>query len=386
MFKEVISPDSGNFIFSLPVHIIFEQNGLEKLSYYLRKAGKKNALLIASKSAIKRFRALTILAENTSEQVKLTPWVLKSGFKASTDALHAIQEKLRSNNYDSIVSVGGGNIIDFGKVAAISLDSTVDIASVVGKTFDNLDKKLFHIAIPTTFGTGSEVTKGAIVFDSKRRIKEGVRGNAIFPDIALIDPCLGVTQPDDVLRETLFDSFTHAFEALHSVKYNPLAEGLALESLRRFNENIKRYVAGNLDVCFYTEAAFSALAGGICVCHNSTCLPHRFEQALSPFYNLSHGAGLAAIYPAWVKALEQGGKISPLLAQVSENKSASDYVAHVLRQLRLNSAHQQLAAIGISPVDIAKKVTGNIANDPLAVKPDLNIIATLLAEITGTVV
>lgn len=143
--------------------------------------------------------------------------------------------------------LGGGNIIDFSKVAAISLDKSVDLDDLFGKSYDNILNKIFHVAVPTTFGTGSEVTKGAIILDAERKIKDGVRGDSVFPDVALIDPDLGVTMPDNVLRETIFDSFTHVFEALHSVKSNPVTESLAVESLRRINVNIGRYASGNLN-------------------------------------------------------------------------------------------------------------------------------------------
>ncbi|WP_034913102.1 iron-containing alcohol dehydrogenase [Erwinia sp. 9145] len=380
MFEKSISHEAKNFAFSLPVRIIFEVFGLNNLSAYLRDAGKSDALIVLSESAKERFSSLINHNENSSDPVRFTYWTVENNFKASTKALHAIQSHLRTNNYDAIVSIGGGNIIDFVKVAAISLSSAIDIDTVVGKTFDKVDKKILHVAVPTTFGTGSEVTKGAIIYDSKRHIKEGVRGDAIFPDIALVDPQLGASLPDAVLRETLFDSFTHVFEALHAVKSNPLTETLAVASLKRLNGNIARYSAGQLDADFYSEAALISLAGGICVCHNSTCLPHRFEQAFAPFYQLSHGAGLAAIYPAWVRALEREKKISPLLAQFSEGKSASDYVANILRELKLDDARERLATAELSATDMVKRVTGNVSNDPL-IDADSKVIPALLSEI-----
>ncbi|MDE9447133.1 iron-containing alcohol dehydrogenase [Xenorhabdus bovienii] len=372
-----------NFSFALPVRIIFEKGALRRLTEYLSAADKSNTLLVMSKSASERFCVMKNLIEERGGLVKYTPWILENDFKATTESLCAIQNHLRNGNYDSIVSIGGGNIIDFTKVAAICLDNSVDISDAVGKTFDKIIKKIFHIAVPTTFGTGSEVTKGAIIFDKKKNIKDGVRGDSIFPDVALIDPSLGSTMPDAVLRETLFDSFTHVFEALHSVKFNPVTESLAVESLKRINANIERYAAGELDEHFYTEAAYSALLGGICVCHNSTCLPHRFEQAFAPFYSFSHGRGLAAIYPYWVRALMTYGKVSPQLVQVTEDLSASEYVAYVIRKLQLDSAAQQLASLKLSGEDIRKRVTGNIVNDPLVSESDHDIIATLLTEITG---
>ncbi|MBW1251839.1 iron-containing alcohol dehydrogenase family protein [Pantoea allii] len=383
MTGETVFPGLDNFSFSLPVKIHFEKGALKKLSEYLLSGGKRNALLVMSQSTAERSPVLQQLIADKSGQLKYDPWVVQSDFKATTDSLREIQSHLRRKQYDSIVSVGGGNIIDFTKAAAISMDESVDLDNLFAKSYDNIQSKIFHVAVPTTFGTGSEVTKGAIILDTASKTKDGVRGDSVFPDVALIDPELGVTMPDAVLRETLFDSFTHVFEALHSVKSNPVTESLAIQSLQRININIDRYVAGKLDEHFYTEASYSALLGGICICHNSTCLPHRFEQALAPFYSFSHGRGLAAIYPTWVNSLMAHGKVSPLLTQVSNGLNASEYLASILRKIKLDSAAQQLTSLKLSSKNVIKNVTGNIANDPLVNEAGNGIVNALLNEITG---
>lgn len=336
-----------------------------------------------SQSTAERSNVLKQLLAEKTGKIRYSSWVVPADFKATTASLREIKNHLRKNNYDSIISVGGGNIIDFTKAAAISTDEAVDLDNLFAKSYDAVQSKIYHIAVPTTFGTGSEVTKGAIILDTESRIKDGVRGDSIFPDVALIDPDLGVSMPNAVLRETLFDSFTHVFEALHSVKSNPLTESLAVESLKRINANIDRYAAGKLDEHFFSEAAYSALLGGICVCHNSTCLPHRFEQALSPFYSFSHGRGLAAIYPSWVNSLMAHGKISPLLAQVSNGLDPSEYLASVLGKTNLDDASQQLSSLKLSCSNVRKNVSGNTANDPLVNETGHDIINVLLNEITG---
>ncbi|ULR30669.1 iron-containing alcohol dehydrogenase [Dickeya fangzhongdai] len=383
MAVESAFPGLDSFSFSLPVKIHFERGALKKLSQYLLSAGKKNALLVMSQSTAERSPELQQLIADKYTKVKYDSWLVPSDFKATTASLREIQIHLQKNQYDSIISVGGGNIIDFTKAAAISMDKAVDLDNLFAKSYDNIQSKIFHIAVPTTFGTGSEVTKGAIILDTKSKIKDGVRGDFVFPDVALIDPDLGFTMPDTVLRETLFDSFTHAFEALHAVKSNPVTESLAVESLRRINANIDRYASGNLDEHFYTEAAYSALLGGICVCHNSTCLPHRFEQAFAPFYSFSHGRGLAAIYPSWVSSLMAHGKVSPLLAQVSNGLDASEYLASVLGKIKLGNASQQLSSLKLSDMNVRKKVSGNITNDPIVNEAGEGIINALLNEIIG---
>ncbi|CCG88048.1 iron-containing alcohol dehydrogenase [Erwinia piriflorinigrans] len=381
MNTDAIPQQTEMFDFALPTRIILESGCLSKLHHFLSEAGKRKALVVLSEGAKERHSSIAEILNSKRKDLEVTPYFLKKNFKASTDELHEIKCYLDKNDYDAIVSVGGGNIIDFVKVAAIALDPNVNITTCVGKSFDVVERKLFHVAVPTTFGTGSEVTKGAIILDNQTNQKDGVRGNAIFPDLAIIDPALGSTLPDNVLRETLFDSFTHSFEALHAEKRNPLTRMLAINALRMISQNIERYTRKETDNTFYYQAAFSSLLGGFCICHNSTCLPHRFEQAFSPFYRLSHGAGLAAIYPAWVAALEKEGKIDPLLSQVSHNKTATEYVAHILSQLNLSDASQRLDEITLPPSSMAERVTGNIANDPLINGHHGDIVVSLLQTI-----
>ncbi|MCP1108501.1 iron-containing alcohol dehydrogenase [Serratia nevei] len=382
MAGESAFPGLEGFSFSLPVKIHFERGALKKLSQYLLSAGKKNSLLVMSQSTVERSTVLQKLIADKSGEGRYDSWIVQRDFKATIESLREIQIHLLKNQYDSIISVGGGNIIDFTKAAAICMDKSVDLDNLFAKSYDDIQSKIFHIAVPTTFGTGSEVTKGAIILDTDSRIKDGVRGDSVFPDVALIDPDLGVTIPDTVLRETLFDSFTHVFEALHSVKSNPVTESLAVESLRRINANIDRYAAGKLDQHFYAEAAYNALLGGICVCHNSTCLPHRFEQAFAPFYSFSHGRGLAAIYPSWVSSLMAHGKVSFLLTQVTNGLDASEYVASILGKTKLDNASHQLSSLKLSAMDVRRNVSGNTANDPLVNEVGDGIINVLLNEIT----
>ncbi|MDC9583230.1 iron-containing alcohol dehydrogenase [Xenorhabdus sp. PR6a] len=365
-----ISKNNFGISFSLPTKIILERHSLEKLFLYLKENKLTKTLLIISQGALERSPILIKLFKkiNTITEIKIIPYIIKSHTKASTEELLRIKKRLSCENFDSLISVGGGNILDLGKAASICIDESVQFATLVGSTFEHVNKKLFHIAVPTTFGTGSEVTKGAIILDSSNGNKDGIRGTAIFPDIALIDSTLGHTLPDNILCETIFDSFTHAFEAIQAVKQNRFIELLALESLSLVNNVVDKYSKGNIDDQFYDDIAYIALLGGICVCHNSTCLPHRFEQALSPIYKLSHGAGLAAFYPEWIKFLIEHHVEKPLPNDITQGMPLNEYVEKILIKLKLNTLIDTLKTLDITPKNISKRIKGNITNDPLVNK------------------
>ncbi len=378
-----MSTNASHFLnFYLPTRIIFQANALCTVRQRLASADKKKALLIMTQGSHQRVPVINELLNQTGEP-ELIPYVLDRSFKASTEELQTVKAFLKQDNYDAIVSIGGGNVLDFAKVVAICLDEHVDITTVVGSTFEKVTGRLFHIAIPTTFGTGSEVTKGAIIHDVERGIKDGVRGDALFPDEALIDPELGKALPDNVLRETVFDSFTHAFEATQAVKRNRLMESIAHEALITINRSVARYAAHHFDNEFYHDIAYGALLGGLCVAHVGTCLPHRFEQAFAPLYTLSHGAGLAAFYPKWVALLDEHNVAQRLPQSVNQFDSLSDYVNHLLRDLRLDQLQDTLKETSLSAASVASRITGNTANDPLVHQLGSAMTTQLLQQITG---
>ncbi|PHM56797.1 iron-containing alcohol dehydrogenase family protein [Xenorhabdus sp. KK7.4] len=359
-----------NIPFNLPTKIIYERNSLEKICRYLSENKLTKTLLITSLGAFKRSAGLRgiFTQSNKNSETKIIPYFIESNVKASTEELQKIKNRLYNDNFDSLISVGGGNILDLGKVASICLDDAVQIETVVGNTFEYVNKKLFHIAVPTTFGTGAEVTKGAIILDNSNGNKDGVRGMAIFPDIALIDANFGHTLPDNVLRETIFDSFTHAFEATQAIKKNRIIELIALEALTLINKIVDQYSKGDIDEQFYDDIAYAALLGGICVCHNSTCLPHRFEQAFSPIYKLSHGAGLAAFYPEWIKLLIKYNANTPLPEKITQHMPLDKYISITLKKLKLFNFKDRLKSLPTSKEDILKRIKGNITNDPIVNK------------------
>ncbi|WP_340622032.1 iron-containing alcohol dehydrogenase [Xenorhabdus siamensis] len=372
-----------NVSLSIPTKIIIKNGAIEDVTSYLEQYELKKTLVIITEGMLSRSLKVKNFLSEKNHRIKIIPYILNSNFKASVSELKKVKEIIYNNELDSIISIGGGNVIDFGKVAAICIDKTISLDSIVGKTIEKVEKKLFHISIPTTFGTGSEVTKGAIIYDDFNGLKDGVRGASIFPDLAIIDPNIGKTLPDNILRETIFDSFSHAFESIQSVNNNRFIDLISYESLFTLDLTLDKYSMGIFDDDFYNNIAYIALLGGICVYHNSTCLPHRFEQALSPIYSLSHGAGLSALYPAWIKQLESHNAFTALPEYVIKGKSLYEYVMDIIEKLNLTHTPNQLKSLNISSDFISNKITGKIENDPLIKKEGNHIIQFLSRKYLG---
>ncbi len=224
------------------------------------------------------------------------------------------------------------------------------------------------LAIPTTAGSGAEVTKGAIVTDVARSLKAGIRGPDVFPKIAIVDPELTATVPAGVAAETGFDALTHAVETYVARGANPLSEALSERAAGLLGESLPGLAAEPPDGERRAALSLAALLGGLTVANASTCLPHRMQQAMgsAPRLSVSHGRGLAAVYPAWVERAQPfaAAKFDRLGRLLGEDRF--DTALERLRsELGLDAGLEEL---GFATADIdacVGGIAGNLDNDPI---------------------
>ncbi|HWT91881.1 MAG TPA: iron-containing alcohol dehydrogenase, partial [Solirubrobacteraceae bacterium] len=241
------------------------------------------------------------------------------------------------------------------------------VAPLIGGAAPDPATALPVIAVPTTAGSGAEVTRGAIVTDVVRHAKEGVRGDAVFPRVAVIDPELTATLPPAVAAETAFDALTHVVEGYVARKASPLTRALSEEALRILAAHLPELAAGTATARTRERLAFAALLGGLNVANASTCLPHRLQQAMGavPRVTLAHARGLAALYPAW---LELATPHAPdAFARVGAALGDGDARAAIARHREALGLTATLADAGFRTEDLGVlvgAVAGNVANDP----------------------
>lgn len=224
------------------------------------------------------------------------------------------------------------------------------------------------ITVPTTAGSGAEVTKGAIITDAKTHRKAGIRGPGVFPTVALIDPDLTATMPEAVAAETGFDALTHAVEGFVARQSSPLTDLLAQEAIRLLGANLHHVASGRPNAARRAAMSYAALLGGLVVANASTCLPHRLQQAMGAVgrVRLAHGRGLAALYPAWLErayphASERFDRVAELLGGADVGEAVDDLLDRLGLRMPLETAgfvHDDLATL-------VGAVEGNLENDPI---------------------
>lgn len=351
-----------------PTKIIFGVNSLDKVGYISKSYGKK-ALIVSGKNSMQKYGVLKKISNHLEkEKIQKVNFYGISSNPKSNEINEAIN-LIKSEKCDLIISVGGGSTIDAAK--AISIGNNYNsIEEIIGKTLDSKINSIPVIAIPTTAGSGAEVTKGAIITDTKRKFKSGIRGNQIFPRVAIIDPYLTLTMPKDVTIDTGFDTLTHAVESYIAKKSNPLTDLYAEQTIKIISGNLKKVISNPQDLEARTNMSYASLLGGINIANASSCLPHRLQQAMGSIYEVSHGKGLAAVYPAWLK--EEYNFAKEKLDKISSMFGNEKGVTPILKFMEKIGIYTNLKQFDVKKADVPKileKVDGNITNDPI---PNIN--------------
>ncbi|MEU2899626.1 iron-containing alcohol dehydrogenase [Streptomyces sp. NPDC006967] len=365
------------FDFHTPTRIVFGRGRLDELGDHTRPWGR-TALIVCGHTSARTTGVLT-RALNSLAAAQVTAHVL-DGIPPSPQSadVDAAAEAARAAGADVIIGIGGGSALDAAKAVAVSIAHGPS-GPLIGTTLPPHPGCLPIITVPTTAGSGAEVTKGAIITDTVRGVKAGIRGDDLYPKTAVIDPALTDTQPPRVAIASGFDALAHAIEGLAARRSSPLTEAVAAQALQLLPDTLHRLAAGDTTRTTRDRMAYGALLGGLLVATASTCLPHRMQQAMGTpdRPGPSHGQGLALLYPAWLTSLEQTAPQAA--ARISDALGTDCARATVTQLLATIGLHSSLSAVGYHHDDIpgfTARITGNTDNDPHP-NPSITLIATI---------
>ncbi len=211
----------------------------------------------------------------------------------------------RKEEVDGVVGIGGGSSMDTAKVVNILLTNPSPISRYMG--FGGTmqpGKKL--ILIPTTAGTGSEVTNMAVLTDSRTGRKGGPANNLLRATLAIIDPMLTVGMPPSVTAETGMDAFCHAAEAITSGQANPMSDILGEKAVSLVCKYLPRAVKNGSDIEARTNMSFAAMAGGYAFNDAITHIGHSIGHTLGAMFHIPHGNACAVAIPEIMEFVADG--------------------------------------------------------------------------------
>ena len=270
----------------------------------------------------------------------------------------------REHGADVVAAIGGGSVIDLGKAVAMLLANggdPLDYLEVVGAGQPITRPAAPCVAVPTTAGTGAEVTANAVLAVPEHRVKASLRSPLMIPRVALVDPQLTASCPPPVTAASGLDALTQCLEPFVSVRATPLTDGLAREGLRRAAAGLRAAHADGGDLAARTDMAMCALLGGMALANAKLGAVHGLAGVIGGTADVPHGmacaALLAPVIEANVRALRSAPPGSPALDRYAEaaqlltgkpGASVEDGLAWIGETLTLLGV-PGLAAFGLGP-------------------------------------
>jgi len=231
----------------------------------------------------------------------------------------------REHGADVVAAIGGGSVIDTGKAVAMLLGNggdPLDYLEVVGAGRKITRPSAPCVAVPTTAGTGAEVTANAVLAVPDHQVKASLRSTLMLPRVALVDPGLTVSCPPPVTAASGMDALTQCLEPFVSVRANPVTDGLAREGLRRAAAGLRAAYADGADGAARADMAVCSLLGGIALANAKLGAVHGLAGVVGGTAPVPHGAACAAllapVIEANVRALRSGPPGHPALDRYAE--------------------------------------------------------------------
>ncbi len=355
----------SSFEFTTANKIIFGGGKLNELAEQVRRRVRRLLLVRGHESdAVGRIRELL-----SAQEVQFTEFEMHS--EPTVDLVREGMRIAGDFDCDAVIGLGGGSVLDTGKaIAALATNpgDVLDYLEVVGKGQALVEASLRYIAIPTTAGTGSEVTRNAVIEAPEDRVKVSLRSPLMLPWLALVDPELTYSMPPEVTAASGLDALTQLIEPFVSVKANPMTDAICREGIRHVALSLRRAYENGADKSAREGMSLASLFGGMALANATLGAVHGFAGPLGGMFHAPHGALCARLLPLVmetnIRALEARPPGHPALDRYVEiaqiltgdrNARAFEgagWVSYLVRKLEIPA----LSDYGMQPDDIAEAV------------------------------
>lgn len=275
-----------NFKFYIGTKVFFGEGCISTNKNEVAKLGKK-AMIVTGATSAKKSGALDDFTAVLDE--KGIEYMIYDKIE-NNPALKRIQDggmAAREFNPDFIAGIGGGSPLDAAKAIAVLAANDIDPLDLFSNKFEN--KPLPVVAIPTTAGTGSEVTPYAVLTREDIQTKKSFGNEDTFPKIAFIDPVYTESMSRNITIYTALDALSHAVEGYISKRSTPVSDILAEKAIECFGECAANLLNGEIDRKVREKLMYAAMLGGLVISHTGTTIVHSMGYPLTYFKNVQHG-------------------------------------------------------------------------------------------------
>lgn len=279
--------------FSQVRKLVFGPGCLSGISGDIAEAGIKRLFIVASTAVLAEADGLAAQLKEqnilvfTDDSIRKEPGILD---------FERVMDHARQVRPDGVIGIGGGSVLDVAKLVAAQLNNTQSLEEITG--INKLGGRTAFLAcIPTTAGTGSEVSPNAILLDEKEELKKGIISPYLVPDLVYADPLLTVSVPPDITAATGLDALTHCIEAYANRFAHPLIDIYALEGIRLIAGSLAAAFRNGEDIQARSDMALGSLLGGLCLGPVNTAAIHALSYPLGSRFHIAHGLSNALLMP-----------------------------------------------------------------------------------------
>lgn len=282
-----------NFVFRLPTKIVFGPGAAKEVRMEVDEWKRTRALIVTDRDLVQTGIVNMVKNALGSKCVGIFSEVTPD---TGIHIVNAGAEYGRAVGADILVSVGGGSTIDTAKGMAICLTKGGKLEDHAGLNF--LDGPIMpHIAIPTTAGTGSEVTYAAVIKDHEQKRKLLFADNYLIPNVAILDPKLTVEMPRRLTAATGMDALSHCIEAIHSMQREPIADALAFHGIRIIRECLPKAIENGKDLIARGQMLIAATLAGTAFSNSQLGMVHALAHPVGAKFGVPHGVANSILLP-----------------------------------------------------------------------------------------
>ena len=327
-------PMSMDFTFYTAGEIIFGRGKLGLIGEVAARFGRRAMLCTRGQSLREHSYVARIEEALTEKNITCFEFNLPSREPTVSDVDQGA-EIAREREPDLIIGLGGGSAIDTAKAIsglATNPGSVADYLEGVGRGWQIEKPSLPYIAVPTTAGTGSEVTKNAVISSDGREFKKSIRSPHLIPDVALLDPELTISVPPQITAETGMDALTQLIESYVSRKAQPIPRALSIYGVRLVGRFLRRAVKDGRDVEAREGMLLASLLSGMALANSGLGAAHGVAAALGALAHVPHGRACAVLLP-------------PVM-RLNSSRCTSDF-AEIARALEIAGSSEEALAQGL---------------------------------------
>lgn len=284
-----------------PVKINAGKEALETTPHELKILNSSRPIVITDKGIVKAGLIKTFLKGFDNSNITIGAIYDDTPSDSSVEAVNEIAKIYKKENCDSIIAIGGGSAIDTAKgVNIVISEGDNDLKKFIGADRVSKPQQPF-IVIPTTAGTGSEVTLVAVISDKKRNIKMPFTSNLLLPKVAILDPRMTMSLPPHITASTGMDALTHAVEAYTCLQKNPMSDAYAYAAINLIRQNIVTAVKNGKDKNARFAMANASMMAGVAFSNSMVGAVHAIGHACGAVAHVHHGTAMAILLPYVMK-------------------------------------------------------------------------------------